>query len=940
MTWDYIVSSGIDLYVRGRIDEASARRQRATAHEILARLADHPGLVLADEVGMGKTYVALAVGVSIALQNIAQGNGSGPVVVMVPPSVKHKWPQDFSVFRDRCLKREAQARVPLTATTAETGVDFLKLLDDPPERQKHLIFLTHGALSRGLSDPWVKLALIRRVFRRPSLASVRRAFPRFAGKLLRLQSKTSDDVFWDCLEAPPTAWRSILARYGIETDDDPVPHALWHSVEELQGKPFDAIAEVLGSLPQRDSGQLDDRILEARRKISQAFDEVWRTWLAAACKKVRLPLLILDEAHHLKNRATRAASLFSEEVAEDDARAVAGPLNGVFERMLFLTATPFQLGHHELLSVLSVFKNIDWTSPNAPLRPLADFQKEFGELEGALDRAQGAALGLERIWSRLRPEHVVGADGLAQDSDEWWATVAKDGDAADGTVGDALKQAEVTNQAMRASEKVLAPWVIRHVKPTLLAGTSIRRRKVVRGAGILDEDLTGGLEVEGRALLPFLLAACAQATVATTSRGRALFAEGLASSYEAYRETRAAAAERDEDEDVSSDDDSGPAPAPETDWYLDGIERALPRDTSEASAAHPKIRATVARVLDLWKKREKVLVFCHYRATGRALERHISDALEQAMAQIAASRFGLGETEARVRMERIGARLMRTEDPLRQEADRRLEDLVRTTEALSFDELASTPFSDRERPVVVEVMRRFLRTTAFLARFFPEREDQGAIAQAFGELDASGITLDERLRRFCRFLLQCNDGERSAYLGALDDIQTGDRRLRDAHEGDRQSTRLVANVRLVNGATADDTRKRILLAFNTPFFPEILIASSVLAEGVDLHLDCRYVIHHDLSWNPSTLEQRTGRIDRLGAKAERAKAPIHVYLPYVAETQDEKMFRVVQDRERWFQVVMGETFAIDENTTDRQAARVPLPLALAQKLALRLGLDG
>ena len=67
-----------------------------------------------------------------------------------------------------------------------------------------------------------------------------------------------------------------------------------------------------------------------------------------------------------------------------------------------------------------------------------------------------------------------------------------------------------------------------------------------------------------------------------------------------------------------------------------------------------------------------------------------------------------------------------------------------------------------------------------------------------------------------------------------------------------------------------------------------------------LHLDCRFVIHHDLSWNPSTIEQRTGRVDRIGAKSERARQPIHVYLPYVTATQDEKMFRVVRDRELGF----------------------------------------
>ena len=128
-----------------------------------------------------------------------------------------------------------------------------------------------------------------------------------------------------------------------------------------------------------------------------------------------------------------------------------------------------------------------------------------------------------------------------------------------------------------------------------------------------------------------------------------------------------------------------------------------------------------------------------------------------------------------------------------------------------------------------------------------------------------------------------------------------------------------------------------MLAFNTPFYPEILVASSVLAEGVDLHLNCRYTIHHDLCWNPSTLEQRTGRIDRIGAKAELSQQPIHIYLPYVAETQDEKMYRVVMDRERWFNVVMGEQFKLDARTTEKLASRVPFPEMAARRLAFMLG---
>ena len=84
------------------------------------------------------------------------------------------------------------------------------------------------------------------------------------------------------------------------------------------------------------------------------------------------------------------------------------------------------------------------------------------------------------------------------------------------------------------------------------------------------------------------------------------------------------------------------------------------------------------------------------------------------------------------------------------------------------------------------------------------------------------------------------------------------------------------------------------------------------------------------------LEQRSGRVDRIGCLAERVEQSIKLYLPYVAATQDEKMFQVVRDRERWFQIVMGENYELDEASTDSRAERIPLPQEVRLELALRL----
>lgn len=74
----------------------------------------------------------------------------------------------------------------------------------------------------------------------------------------------------------------------------------------------------------------------------------------------------------------------------------------------------------------------------------------------------------------------------------------------------------------------------------------------------------------------------------------------------------------------------------------------------------------------------------------------------------------------------------------------------------------------------------------------------------------------------------------------------------------------------------------------------------------------------------------------VGAKAESCGRPIHVYLPFLAETYDEKMYRVVIDRERWFNVVMGEDYKVDAKTTERHANRVSFPASAAAELAFGL----
>jgi len=87
-------------------------------------------------------------------------------------------------------------------------------------------------------------------------------------------------------------------------------------------------------------------------------------------------------------------------------------------------------------------------------------------------------------------------------------------------------------------------------------------------------------------------------------------------------------------------------------------------------------------------------------------------------------------------------------------------------------------------------------------------------------------------------------------------------------------------------------RQRLILGFNSPFYPNVLMATSVFQEGVNLHLQCNKVHHYGIAWTPGDNEQRVGRVDRLFGKVNRklmseGKSHLNIRFPYLKSSFDE-----------------------------------------------------
>ena len=88
-----------------------------------------------------------------------------------------------------------------------------------------------------------------------------------------------------------------------------------------------------------------------------------------------------------------------------------------------------------------------------------------------------------------------------------------------------------------------------------------------------------------------------------------------------------------------------------------------------------------------------------------------------------------------------------------------------------------------------------------------------------------------------------------------------------AREGFAQQGRLA----MIYGGMPNDQRESIKAAFQThprESLVRILLATDAASEGVNLQNHCNKLIHFEIPWNPNRMEQRNGRVDRHGQKAD------------------------------------------------------------------------
>ena len=933
------------------IPGSDVERQEDTVLRALDMLDDRPGIVLADEVGMGKTYEALGIAAAMRHEN----RRSRVVVVTPGPDLNTKWFSEFSRFRE----------------LFDFGDDVLAV--------------------RSLTE------FVQVVRKHPVVVAPVTMFQ--SGRGSGAQTYLLSLYFhWKQLHGHTA--NAIMARFrdgGHDRVDVAAEHFL--GVFDLsQVEPHLRTAFRRG----RTGGAagLDDLYesggLAAFENSAAVRSALYRARFVLTGKLMpMIDLLIVDEAHKLKNPGSLRT------------RAMRRVFDGRFRKALFLTATPFQLDVAELREVFSLFAG----AKDAPrdledqveglLTSVADYQRQYEAFQqtwSSLDpvvAAQFCALydgepqALDEIDDpalRVVAHQVAALKSIKTETVEpgfrpWMIRSLRE---------DKRTYRQHVKKSIRAAGAGALPFLIYE---RFIAELFRRRRQTHKAAVEINMvssyaaaqqgsilSTADGIPVEAEVYRELLRGILGEMESSATDhpkiadaitdaldaadRGEKtlIFCSRIATLEQLRRELDTIWESRVLERWRRVYPGAGASDIFDTREEDDKRQRGRhsllqarfhrPQDGLYLALREPYLR-TIARVAD-WALQnlssvvvEANRLLLDVRVGKTAAERLdyqvAKRCVEQAAVRLCPTDLQHDEVESLLSTDYVRLGLDLAEDDYendsvgdeqpRWQVSERVAQMVIGGErslwegmAVSLDEL---PRDLRVR--VVEQLARYLtyKQVPFLADLLGEAHKAGLAMDpvesaslleymaSFWRTEVGGLWR-EQLQTFLTYFLQRDPRQQLEILDGP--IKTGDfaRHTRDG-----------------------ESRERLREAFNTPLYPMILVANEVMQEGLDLHKHCRRIVHHDLVWNPAQVEQRIGRIDRLGSLTNRLRkngtdVTLDVLYPVIRGTIDERLFRTVKTREKWLEFLLGAPPNFSEYSfTDEEPP--PLPNKLGADLAIDLG---
>jgi len=138
---------------------------------------------------------------------------------------------------------------------------------------------------------------------------------------------------------------------------------------------------------------------------------------------------------------------------------------------------------------------------------------------------------------------------------------------------------------------------------------------------------------------------------------------------------------------------------------------------------------------------------------------------------------------------------------------------------------------------------------------------------------------------------------------------------------------------IISGDIQPQARSLIVEKFKDDPTSEILLSSKVGSEGLDFQF-CNTLFNYDLPWNPMEVEQRIGRLDRIGQDSEI----IRIYNFWIEGTIEQRILERLYERIKIFERSIGELEMIlgeEFNTIERDILSKNLSLEEEERLIVQ-----
>jgi superfamily II DNA or RNA helicase len=184
--------------------------------------------------------------------------------------------------------------------------------------------------------------------------------------------------------------------------------------------------------------------------------------------------------------------------------------------------------------------------------------------------------------------------------------------------------------------------------------------------------------------------------------------------------------------------------------------------------------------------------------------------------------------------------------------------------------------------------------------------DAATAAQTIAELEAEILILIDLEDRALRLKLSGRDTKWRELDTILDDPiilepATGLRRKIVIFTEPRDTLEYLAQkiggkvgaeaVVVIHGGIAREARRAAIAAFNSDPLVRVMVANDAAGERVNLQRGAHLMVNYDLPWNPNRLEQRFGRIHRIGQTEV-----CHLWNLCAANTREGEVYRRLLDK--------------------------------------------